>query len=118
VLREAKRALLDWQGQLWLVYLPSWSRFAHPDELAALDRDRAAVLTTARSEGLAIFDGVSVLSVAGDPRGSFSRRRGAPYNERGYRLLGEALRDRLVVAGQDKLDIGSLPIVRIPRGGR
>ncbi len=113
VLREAKRALAAWEGeQLWLVYLPSWSRFAGPAAPPALDRDRAAVISIARGEGLSILDAASVLEVAGDPRDGFDARH--RYNERGYRLLGEAIRDRLVVAGQVKQDIGSLPVVRFP----
>ena len=122
VLREAKRAVVAWEGQqLWLVYLPSWSRFAHPEELPALDRDRATVISTARGEGLSVLDAVSVLTAAGDPRECFAPPHGRQpprYNERGYHVLGEALRDLLVVAGREKEDIGSLPFVGTPRPPR
>ncbi len=115
VLREAQRASVAWEGkQLWLVYLPSWSRFAHPESVAALDRERTTVLATARGEGLHVLDATEVLTMAGDPRESFApaaARHARHYNERGYHLLGEALRDHLLVANQDKLDIGSLPVV-------
>jgi hypothetical protein len=95
VLGEARAATAAWGGELRLVFLPKWSRFARAEPLGPLDRARALVLDAARGAGIDVLDAVDVIGGSGDPLDAFFYRMHGHYSPHGANLVGAAVVARL-----------------------
>jgi hypothetical protein len=88
ILADAKNDVESWGGTLYVVYLPEWLRYAHPQAASA---QREAVLSIIRSHGIPLVDMHPVFEAHGDPLSLFPYRSNGHYNEDGYRLVGETV---------------------------
>jgi lysophospholipase L1-like esterase len=92
ILRQAKLRVERWNGQLYFVYLPEWSRYTAYRSWGKERRDD--VLKLVRSLGIPIIDIDPVFQAHGDPLSLFPFRGVGHYTEAGHRLVAEAvLRD-------------------------
>jgi hypothetical protein len=89
VLASARAAVQGWGGSLYLVYLPTYTRFAGManDERHRL---RGAVLQQAREAGVPVIDVVSEFAKIDNPH-SLWFDAGTHYNERGNRIVADAI---------------------------
>jgi hypothetical protein len=88
-LSRARDLTSSWGGQLYFVYLPSWGRFKNGSRLP--DRERARVLAVAKANGVPTIDVVPAFDRIGDPLALFPFRRFLHYNEKGNRVVAEAI---------------------------
>jgi hypothetical protein len=88
ILLEAKSGVESWGGTLYVVYLPEWLRYAHPQAASA---QRESVLSIIHSNGIPLIDLHPVFEAHGDPLSLFPYRSNGHYNEDGYRLVGQTV---------------------------
>ena len=90
VLREAKKMVASWGGNLFFVYLPSWDRYngtVNQSELYYRDR----VLALVRKIGVALIDFHIVLNKHPDPLSFFPFRLPGHYTAKGYALAAHTI---------------------------
>jgi hypothetical protein len=96
VLAEASRRVEGWGGTLVFVYLPQWSSFTPLQRSRFLfENYRGEILAAAKRQGLEIVDVGDAFRRTGDPLGLFPFRRPGHYNCEGYRIMGEAIANKL-----------------------
>jgi len=86
-LTEAKASVAGWGGQLIVVYLPDWARYAGYRSPGVEQRDN--VLSLIRSVGIPVIDLDPAFRATGDPLALFPFRRSGHYNETGHHLVAE-----------------------------
>lgn len=112
ILRDADVFVSSWEGQLYFIYLPDWSRYA-PDTGPCLAKNvnltglREQVLSVARAVGVPVIDVVDAFDSHPDVLSLFAfRDQPGHYGEAGYRLTAETVlraipvEDPEAVAGQ------------------
>ncbi len=87
VLQRAQTQVAGWDGQLYFVYLPEWTRYTNYRSLGELKREE--VLNLVRGLGLPIIDIDPVFRAHGDPLSLFPFRGLGHYTEAGHRLVAE-----------------------------
>jgi len=98
VLRQAKTHVDGWQGQLYFVYLPEWTRYTSYSSWGKAKRDET--LRLVRSLGIPVIDIDPVFEAHGDPLSLFPFRMVGHYNETGHRLVADAVLRRLASGGR------------------
>jgi hypothetical protein len=88
ILSRAKQRVDGWNGTLYLVYLPSWKRYANNDD-GTVDKERAGILALARSIGIPSLDLHPTFQAHADPLSLFPFRRFYHYNEQGHQIVAE-----------------------------
>jgi hypothetical protein len=78
-----------WGGMLYVVYLPSWTRYKNG--AALVDRDRARVLSLVNSLGIPAIDVSRAFAAQPDPLALFPFRRFGHYNEAGNRIVAQTI---------------------------
>jgi hypothetical protein len=87
IVSRAKSRVEKWNGQLYFVYLPEWSRYT---SYRSWGKDkRGDVLTLVRSLGVPLIDIDPVFHAHGDPLALFPFRGVGHYNETGHRLVAQ-----------------------------
>jgi hypothetical protein len=105
-LAHARAATNEWGGQVYLVYLPSWSRYRNGPRFP--ERERLKVLEIANELMIPVIDVRSAFDAQTDPLGLFPYRRFGHYNEAGNEVVAETIRaslpkaDRQFVAVQPR----------------
>ena len=82
ILYSAKKRVSGWGGKLYFVYLPPWN----PENVLSLVRDLGIPIINIQKE---VFD------VHHDPISLFPYQGSIHYNDEGYRLIAEAIYNRL-----------------------
>ena len=97
ILETSKQIVSQWEGQLYFVYLPSFSWYAE----GIRDINREFVLRAATELGIPIIDIENeVFSDHDDPASLFPFRNIAShYNADGYRLVAKAIAERVQADG-------------------
>ena len=85
ILVEARRSIEEWGGDLYFVYLPTWSTYASPG--GGAHPVRARVLSAAKEAGLPIIDLHPTFESHSDPLALFPFRLGGHYNAEGHALV-------------------------------
>jgi len=88
ILREARRTVAGWGGNLYFVYLPSWSELMTPASYDPELRDR--VLAAARETGLDVIDLYGPMTSEGDPS-AFFFYPGSHYGPEGQAAVADAI---------------------------
>ncbi|HEX2226026.1 MAG TPA: SGNH/GDSL hydrolase family protein [Candidatus Binatia bacterium] len=88
ILSEAKASVEAWDGQLYVVYLPEWDRYARP-EFANKDRER--VLRMLETLNIPVIDLHPAFHAHADPLSLFPFRRFGHYNEEGNRVVADTV---------------------------
>ena len=89
VLRQADRLVKSWDGRLIFVYLPGWERYTNawsPGEQLHAD-----VIQQVRAIGIPIVEVDAAFAAHDDPLSLFPFRRPGHYNEKGHRVVADAL---------------------------
>jgi hypothetical protein len=89
ILSRAKADVSEWGGTLYFVYLPSWQRYAGSPDIGV--KQRAQVLTAARTVGIPIIDIHSAFEAHSDVLSLFPFRGSGHYNEKGQKVIGEEI---------------------------
>jgi hypothetical protein len=102
ILSDAKASVASWNGRLYFVYLPNWTRFdpnrqAFEQRLAEGQRDK--VLEVARDLEIPVVDVLPAFERERDPMALFPFRAPGHYTEHGHRLVGEQVVKAVVVKG-------------------
>ncbi|MGI9625218.1 MAG: hypothetical protein ACR2QM_00165, partial [Longimicrobiales bacterium] len=84
VLGQAQAEVEGWGGQMMFVYLPSWRRFAHPEDASP---HKASVLAEARSLGLTVVDPTPAFEAHPDPPRLFPFGVDGHYTSEGFGIL-------------------------------
>ena len=88
VLSEAKKITEDWGGSMYFVYLPEWTRYAHP---AAAVKNRELVLQIVKKLDIHLIDISTVFSKQPDPLALFPFRGYGHYSETGNQLVAKTI---------------------------
>ena len=88
ILSQAKASVEAWNGQLYVVYLPEWDRYARP-EFANKDRER--VLRLLETLNIPVIDLHPAFQAQADPLSLFPFRRFGHYNKEGNRLVADTI---------------------------
>jgi hypothetical protein len=99
ILSQAKKAMIESNGQLYFVYLPAWERYGYPP-YARKDRDR--VLFTVKSLEIPAIDIHPVFQSHRDPLSLFPFRRFGHYNEAGHRLVAKEVLKAISLDGRNR----------------
>jgi hypothetical protein len=87
ILLEARRSVDAWNGKLYFIFLPSWSRYAAGQEPRP---ERDEVLLAARRAGIPVIDIHPAFIAQQDPLALFPPFPvTSHYNERGHRIVAE-----------------------------
>jgi hypothetical protein len=97
VLAEAQSTVRRWNGSLYLVYLPAHGRYVRSSKARLEHANRTRILALADSLGIPTIDIDEVFEASGDPLALFPFRRPGHYNEKGHRLIGEAVLQKLIL---------------------
>ena len=106
ILQQARDISAGWGGQLYIVYLPSWSRYRH--HAAATERQRTLVLKLAESLDITVIDPDVAFRQERDALSLFPFRVFGHYNAKGNRLVAQAIQ-----AAVEKMQDG--PSIRTER---
>jgi hypothetical protein len=87
ILRQARTRVAAWNGQLYFVYLPEWSRYTRYRSWGKDKRDD--VLALVRRLGIPVIDIDPVFQAHGDPLALFPFRGVGHYTEEGHRLVAD-----------------------------
>jgi hypothetical protein len=100
ILAQAQNSVSAWNGQLYFVYLPEWSRYAGYRSWGV--NKRSDVLKLVQSLGIRVIDIEPVFQAHGDPLSLFPFRSVGHYTEAGHRLVAdEVLRQLGSTASQN-----------------
>jgi hypothetical protein len=97
ILQRARTRVAGWNGQLYFVYLPEWSRYTKYRSWGKDQRDE--VLTLVRSLDIPIIDIDPVFQEHGDPLALFPFRGVGHYTDVGHRLVADAVLRQLAATG-------------------
>ena len=93
ILREGKDYIDSWAGELYLVYLPTWSRYGDTNtagiQCANLIEFHGQVINIATQENIPVIDLSEVFDRHPDPLSLFPFRLFGHYNGAGYRLVAD-----------------------------
>lgn len=89
VLTEASSVVADWQGTIYFVYLPAYSRYASGGSPYTRARDDVLGIVTAL--GLPVIDLEPAFRDGGAPLSLFPFQRFIHYNERGHDLVARTI---------------------------
>jgi len=96
ILQKSKQMVSDWDGKMYLVYLPYFERYSTGNE----DSNRNFVMQTATELDIPIIDiHKEVFDPHPDPLSLFPFRLHSHYNAEGYKLVAEAIEKRLQADG-------------------
>jgi hypothetical protein len=96
ILQKSKQMVSDWDGKMYFVYLPTFTRYSIGNE----DPNRDFVLRTATELDIPIIDiHKEVFDPHPDPLSLFPFRIGHHYTAEGYKLVVEAIGKRLEADG-------------------
>lgn len=87
ILAEGKRTVESWGGRLYVVFLPTYSRYLSWRSRRTWDEQRARVLADMAKLGIPVIDILPVFARHPDPITLFQGH----YTPEGYRLVGEAV---------------------------
>lgn len=99
VLGQAHHRVSQWGGRLLFVYLPEWRTFH--DHVSSRE-DRIKIEQMVAREGLQFLDLTPRFLLGGDPLQYFPFRKFGHYNEKGYALVADAIRETLNGSETDK----------------
>ena len=92
ILQKSKQMVSEWDGKMYLVYLPYFDRYSTGNE----HPNRDFVMQTAAELDIPIIDiHREVFDPHPDPLSLFPFREEGHYNAEGYRLVAEAIGERL-----------------------
>ena len=96
ILSKSKKLASGWNGKIYFIYLPDWYRYSsnieHPN--------RNFVMDTVKELNIPLIDmHTEVFETHPDPLSLFPFRKRNHYNSEGYKLIGEAIKKRLVADG-------------------
>jgi lysophospholipase L1-like esterase len=97
ILSQARRRVEAWDGQLYFVYLPEWSRYTNYRSWGKDQREN--VLALVRSLGIPIIDIEPAFQAHGDPLSLFPFREVGHYTAAGHRLVAEEVLRHLPPGG-------------------
>jgi hypothetical protein len=86
---QADAATKAWGGQLYFVYLPSWTRFRNGR--LPVERERTRVFDIVKTLGVPIIDVRQAFERSPDPLSLFPFRRFGHFNERGNELVARTV---------------------------
>ena len=93
VLENANDMISKWNGKLYFVYLPPYLRYSSGNE----DINREFVIKTVNELNIPIIDiHEEVFNTHPDPLSLFPFRQVGHYNAEGYRLVAEAIKNRII----------------------
>ena len=93
ILIKSKKNVESWNGKLYFVYIPSFSKYANSIE----DINREFVIDLLKKLDIPLIDmQKEVLDLHDDPLSLFPFRRNNHYNADGYKLFAEAIINRLL----------------------
>ena len=96
VLESANGMISNWDGKLYFVYLPPFLRYSSGNE----DINREFVIKTVNELNIPIIDiHKEVFNIHPDPFSLFPFRQNGHYNAEGYRLVAEAIKNRIIADG-------------------
>lgn len=103
ILRKASDTVASWNGRLYFVYLPSYSRYQPVTFEQQRDAHRR-VLAIVRELGIpAIEDPVESFAAHENPKSLFARpHRDAHYTEEGYRIIAQSVLEAFATGGRIK----------------
>ena len=89
-----------WEGELYFVYLPSWTRYGNPEIRTCHGLwnplyTYPEILSIAEEGGVKIIDLVPIFLAHPDPLSLFTFRLDGHYDEEGYQLVAEAVLEAL-----------------------
>ena len=87
IMSRAKTDVTGWDGTLYFVYLPAWSRYANVSELGI--EQRMTILQIVRSLGIPIIDIHPAFEAQNDPLSLFPFRKNGHYNEKGHQIVAD-----------------------------
>jgi len=95
IFAEAKAQVNKWNGKLYFVYLPTWSRYSGEAGRVEerLNLERSQILTLVSTLGLPVIDLVPTVANETDPLSLFPFHGPGHYNEAGHRLIAETVLD-------------------------
>jgi PAS domain S-box-containing protein len=85
IMSRAKSDVSAWDGKLYFVYLPAWSRYANVPEVGV--EQRTTILQIVRSLGIPIIDIHPAFQAQNDPLSLFPFRKNGHYNENGHQIV-------------------------------
>ncbi|MBI3021859.1 MAG: hypothetical protein HYY59_07670 [Candidatus Omnitrophica bacterium] len=94
VLAATKEVISSWDGQMYVVYLPEWRRYRL---MGRPNRYRDHMLQLLRSLEIPVIDIDEAFRAHGDPLNLFPFRLQGHYNEQGYRVVAQAILERIAV---------------------
>jgi len=96
ILQKSKQMVSNWNGKIYFVYLPAFTRYSTGNE----DSNRDFVMQTATELDIPIIDiRNEVFDPHPDPLSLFPFRVSGHYNAEGYKLVAEAIGRRLEADG-------------------
>jgi hypothetical protein len=100
VILRAKATVAAWGGQLYVVYLPDFARYAKSGALPP-NPDRARILAFLRTAGVPVIDVHEAFLQQADALDLFPFRIRGHYNERGHRVVAETVLKSVTLAPQN-----------------
>jgi hypothetical protein len=97
ILQRARSRVAGWNGRLYFVYLPEWSRYTKYRSWGKDRRDE--VLALVRGLDIPVIDIDPVFQAHGDPLALFPFRGVGHYTDPGHRLVAEAVLRQLATSG-------------------
>jgi hypothetical protein len=95
VLTDGKKFTASWGGDLYFVYLPTWTRYADTNgpghQCPKLMSFHGQVISTAERVGLPVIDVMEAFDEHPDPLSLFPFRVPGHYNEEGYKLVADTV---------------------------
>ena len=98
VVVDARSFVESWNGELYLVYLPIWTRYGAPEEACDYSGDillHDGVIQLARSVGLPVIDLTEDFDNLPDPLVAWPYGLNGHYSEEGYRLVANRVLSEL-----------------------
>jgi lysophospholipase L1-like esterase len=90
MLQASNEHVASWNGQLYFVYLPAWSRYREPPNVH-LNPLREQVVRLARDLDIPVIDVADEFDAHPDPLSLWPFRQFGHYNEDGYKLVAETV---------------------------
>lgn len=101
VLKEGDSFVDSLGGEMHLVYLPAWTRFAEPGSICNFGNDdftrKGEVISIAEKLGINVIDVTGDFGAHPDPLSVFPFRINNHYNEEGYALVAERVIDGIEI---------------------